>query len=49
MGRFGEIAHKAKRMEGLMNTKHFGAKHGARHKTAQSRALAKKQGKDYPF
>lgn len=37
-------------IKGLQGTKHFGAKHGARHKTAQSKALNKAQGKStMPF
>jgi hypothetical protein len=43
------LLHSYKRLKGLQETKWFGAKSGDRHKTAQSRALAKKQGKSLPF
>ena len=31
-------------LKGLMETKHFGAKHGARHKAAKNKALKKAKG-----
>lgn len=33
-----------KSLTSLMHTKHFGAKHGARHKAAKSKALKKAKG-----
>ena len=37
-------------LKGLMNTKYFGAKHGARHEAAQNKALRKKRGENtMPF
>jgi len=36
-------------LKGLMYTKHFGAKKGARRAEAMKKALYKKQDKDYPF
>ena len=44
MGHFGEIARKTDRLKGMMETKHFGAKHGARHKDAKAKALKKMRG-----
>ena len=44
MGQFGEIEKKANRLKGLMETKSFGAKHGARHQNAKSKALKKLKG-----
>lgn len=39
-----------KSLKGLMHTKHFGAKHGARHEKAKSKALKKKRGEStFPF
>ena len=39
-----------KSLKGLMNTKHFGAKHGARHKAAKAKALKKARGEStFPF
>ena len=40
---------QGKKLEGLVNTKSFGAKHGARHETAKSRALNKAKGNKFPF
>lgn len=37
-----KLMYMASRMKGLQETKHFGAKHGARHKKAQ-------EGKKFPF
>lgn len=50
MGLLSDIQKKTRRLEGLMNTKHFGAKRRARHKGAKAKLLAKMSGKEtMPF
>lgn len=44
------LMYKAKRLEGLQNTKHFGAQRRARHKNAKAKAIKKAKGENtFPF